>query len=78
MNRKLENRKFVTLETFSNLWTAEVVKNRLIEEGIPAHILNANVNYSFGPTVLEGYRLQVEQDQFLKALNIYKNTLQDL
>ncbi len=78
MNKGNENRKFVTLEMFSNLWTAEVVKNRLIEEGIQAHILNAHVNYSFGPTVLEGYRLQVVQDQFLKALNIYKNSLQDL
>ena len=78
MNKELENRKFVTLETFSTLWTAEVVKNRLIEEGIQAHILNENVSYSFGPTVLEGYRLQVEQTQFLKALNIYKNSLQDL
>lgn len=77
MNKERENIKFVTLETFSNLWTAEVVKNRLLEEGIRAHIMNANVNYSFGSTVLEGFRLQVEQDQFLKALNIYKNTLQD-
>lgn len=77
MNKELENRKFVTLATFNNLWTAEVVKNRLIEEGINAHIINANVNYSFGPTLLEGYRLQVEESQFLKALNIYKNSLQD-
>ena len=77
MNKELENRKFVTLEIFNNLWTAEVVKNRLIEEGINAHIINANVNYSFGPTLLEGYRLQVEDSQFLKALNIYKNSLQD-
>lgn len=75
MKKERENIKFVTLETFSNLWTAEVVKNRLIGEGIRAHIVNSNVNYSFGPTVLEGFRLQVEQDQFLKALNIYKNTL---
>lgn len=77
MKKERENIKFVTLETFSNLWTAEVVKNRLLEEGIRAHISNPLVNYSFGPTVLEGFRLQVEQDQFLKALNIYKNTLQD-
>lgn len=77
MKKERENLKFITLETFSNLWTAEVVKTRLIEEGIRAHIVNSNVNYSFGPTVLEGFRLQVEQDQFLKALNIYKNTLQD-
>ncbi len=77
MNKEIENRKFVTLETFSNLWTAEVVKNRLQEEGIEVHIIDTNVNYSFGPTILEGYRLQVEQSQLLKALNIYKNTLED-
>jgi hypothetical protein len=77
MNKEQENRKFVTLATFNNLWTAEVVKNRLIEDGINAHIINSNVNYSFGPTLLEGYRLQVEESQFLKALNIYKNSLQD-
>ena len=77
MKKEIENRKFVTLETFSTLWTAEVVKNRLIEEGINAHISNPLVSYSFGPTIVEGYRLQVEQSQFLKALNIYKNTLQD-
>lgn len=77
MNKELENRKFVTLETFDNLWTAEVVKSRLIEEGISAHILNGNLNFSFGPTMLERYRLQVDQSQFLKALNIYKNSLPD-
>ncbi|MFA7448659.1 MAG: hypothetical protein WCY77_09500 [Weeksellaceae bacterium] len=77
MNKEQENRKFVTLATFNNLWTAEVVKNRLIEDGINAHIINSNVNYSFGPTLLEGYRLQVEESQFLKALNIYKNSLLD-
>jgi len=77
MNKERENIKFVTLETFSSLWTAEVVKTRLLEEGIRAHIINAHVNFSFGPTLLEGFRLQVEQTQFLKALNIYKNTLQD-
>lgn len=77
MKKEHENLKFVTLEVFSSLWTAEVVKNRLIEEGIRAHIVNSNANYSFGPTILEGFRLQVEQDQFLKALNIYKNTLHD-
>ena len=77
MKKELENRKFVTLEKFSSPWTAEVVKNRLIEEGINAHIIDSNINYSIGPTILEGYRLQVEQGQFLKALNIYKNSLQD-
>ncbi|NLN32129.1 MAG: DUF2007 domain-containing protein [Flavobacteriaceae bacterium] len=77
MNKEIENRKFVTLETFSNLWTAEVVKNRLIEEGIHAHIIDTHVNYSFGPTVLEGFRLQVDKTQYLKALNIYKNNLHE-
>ena len=77
MNKELENRQFVTLKTFDNLWTADVVKNRLIEEGVYAHIIDLHVNYSFGPTVLEGYRLQVEKSQFLKALNIIKNTLSE-
>ena len=77
MNKERENKKFLTIETFPNLWTAEVVKNHLLEEGIEAHIIGENLNYSFGPTFLEGYRLQVEQSQFLKALNIYKNTLQE-
>lgn len=77
MKKEIENKKFVTLETFSNLWTAEVVKNRLLEEGVEAYIIDTNVNYSFGPTILEGYRLQVEESMFLKALNIYKNTLED-
>lgn len=77
MKKERETKKFKTLETFNNLWTAEVVKNRLIQEGIYAHINNTNVSYSFGPTLLEGYVLQVEESQFLKALNIYKNSLQD-
>lgn len=77
MEKERENRKFVTLDTFNNLWTAEVVRSRLQEEGINAHLIDIHVNYSFGPTVLEGYRLQVEQSQYLKALNIYKNTLQE-
>lgn len=77
MNKEQENRKFVVLETFNNYFTAEVVKNRLIEEGINAYIINPLINYSFGPTITEGFRLQVEQSQFLKALNIYKNTLED-
>ncbi|MDD3458171.1 MAG: hypothetical protein PHO74_01660 [Weeksellaceae bacterium] len=77
MNKEQENRRFVTLKVFNNYFTAEVVKNRLIEEGVHAYLINPLVNYSFGPTITEGYRLQVEQQQFLKALNIYKNTLED-
>lgn len=77
MDKKANDIKFVTLATFDNLWTAEVGKNRLLQEGFNVHIINSFVNYSFGPTLLEGYRLQVEQSQFLKALNIYKNSLSD-
>lgn len=77
MNKEQENRRFVTLETFDNYFTAEVVKSRLIEEGIHAYVISPLLSYSFGPTITEGYRLQVEQSQFLKALNIYKNTLED-
>ena len=77
MKKELENRKLVTLATFNNPWSAEIVKSRLLEEGITAFLIDNNVNYSFGPTILEGYRLQVDQNQFLKALNIYKNTLEE-
>lgn len=77
MNKEKKEIRFVTLEVFNNLWTAEIVKNKLIEEGINAHVIDLNINYSFGPTILEGFRLQVEENQYLKALNIYKNTLED-
>lgn len=77
MNKEKKEIRFVTLEVFNNLWTAEIVKNKLIEEGINAYVIDLNINYSFGPTILEGFRLQVEENQYLKALNIYKNTLED-
>lgn len=77
MKKERNDVRFVTLERFTNYWTAEVVKNMLLGEGIHAHILDSHANYSIGPTLLDGYRLQVEQSQFLKALNLYKNTLED-
>lgn len=77
MKKEIENRKLLTLATFNNPWTAEIVKAKLQEEGIIAYLIDNNVNYSFGPTILEGYRLQVDQNDFLKALNIYKNTLEE-
>lgn len=77
MEKKRKSLKYVTLATFNNLWSAEVLKNRLIEEGVYAHILDTHVNYSIGPTLIEGFRLQVEDNQLLKALNIYKNSLQE-
>lgn len=77
MEKKQEDKKLVTLTTFSNPWSAEILKSRLLQEGIEAHLIDNNVNYSFGPTILEGFRLQVDQNDYLKALNIYKNTLED-
>lgn len=77
MKKEIINRKLVTLATFNNPWTAEIVKAKLNEEGILAYLIDNHVNYSFGPTILEGYRLQVDQNDFLKALNIYKNTLEE-
>lgn len=77
MKKEIINRKLVTLATFNNPWTAEIVKAKLNEEGILAYLIDNHVNYSFGPTILEGYRLQVDQNDFLKSLNIYKNTLEE-
>lgn len=69
--------KFKTLATFDNTWSAEVVKSRLNAEGIEAFLIDSNINYSFGPTNVERYRLQVFKEDFEKALNIYKNSLED-
>jgi len=77
MNDPIESKSFVTLDVFENIWTAEIVKFRLIEEGIEAYIIDPNINYSFGPTNIEGFRLQVDHSQITKAINIYKNTLLD-
>lgn len=70
-----EDVHFETLEVFSTQFQAEVVKLKLESMGIYAHILDNNVNFSFGPTNVEGFRLQVRREDFEKALNIYKNSL---
>ena len=68
---------FVTLHTFQNPFEAQVVRGRLESEGIRAFIIDENINYTVGPMILEGIRLQVERDDFLRAKHILEKTLQE-
>lgn len=65
-------KKLVTLQSFSNPFEAEVVKGRLEADGVVAYLIHQNLNYSIGTTFLQQYKLQVEQKDLLKAINIYK------
>lgn len=67
---------FVTLYTFQNPFEAQVVKGRLESEGIKAFIIDENINYTVGPMLLEGIRLQVERDDYIQAKHILEKTLQ--
>lgn len=69
--------KFVTIHTFINPIEAEIVKAKLESEGIHSFILDQNLAYTVGPTTLQGFRLQVEQDNILKAKQILEKSLQD-
>ncbi|MBV7441824.1 DUF2007 domain-containing protein [Weeksellaceae bacterium TAE3-ERU29] len=69
--------KLVTLYTFTNSFEAQVVKGKLESEGIQAFIIDENTNYTIGPTILEGARLQVEEKDFLQAKHILEKTLQE-
>ena len=69
--------KFVTLHKFLNPVEAEIVKGKLESEGIRAFILDQNLTYTIGPVITQGFRLQVETDNFLKAKQILEKSLQN-
>ena len=69
--------KFVTLHKFINPIEAEIVKGKLESEGIRAFILDQNLTYTIGPTILGGFRLQVERDDYLQAKQILEKSLQN-
>lgn len=68
---------FVTVYTFSNSFQAEVIKGRLESEGIKAFLIDENTGYTIGPTILDGVRLQVKQEDYLQAKHIVEKTLQE-
>ena len=69
--------KLVTLYTFQNPFEIQVVKGRLEAEGIESFIMDENTNYTIGPTILEGARLQVKEEDYPKAKHILEKTLQE-
>lgn len=68
--------KFITLHTFYNPIEAEIVKSKLESEGIRSFILDQNLAYTIGPTILGGFRLQVDSDNLLKAKQILDKSLE--
>ncbi len=68
---------FVTIHTFQNPFKAEVVKGKLESEGIKAFLIDQNINYTVGPMILQGIRLQVKRDDVLRAIQILQKSLQD-
>lgn len=69
--------KFITLHVFYNPVEAEIVKARLESEGIQAFILDQNLTYTVGPTILGGFRLQVNREDLIKAKQILENSLEN-
>ena len=69
--------KFITLHTFYNPIEAEIVKAKLESEGIRSYILDQNLTYTIGPTILTGFRLQVPRESLLKAKQILDKSLEN-
>lgn len=55
----------------------EIVKARLQSHGIKAFILDQNLTYTVGPTILGGFRLQVKREDLIKAKQILENSLEN-
>lgn len=68
--------RFVTLFQFPNALEAHLLKTRLESEGIRVLLLDENITYSIGPTIIYGVRLQVPQDQVIFAKAIAEKYLE--
>ncbi|MGI9525742.1 MAG: putative signal transducing protein [Weeksellaceae bacterium] len=64
--------QFVILHKFYNPVEAEMFRARLESEGIYAAILDQNTNYTIGPTIMDGLRLQIREEDYKKASEILK------
>lgn len=67
--------QFITLYQFYNSVEAEIFRARLESENIDAFILDQNTNYTIGPTLMDGFRLQVKESDFEKAQEILQKYL---
>lgn len=69
--------RYVTLLQFPNAIQAHMVRARLESEGIRVQLLDENINYTLGPTIIHGVRLQVLQDQVIRAKSIVEKYLRE-
>lgn len=70
------SKKFIILKIFQNPVEAEIVKAKLKSEGIESYIQDENLSYTIGAT-LQGFKLLVERDSFMKAKMILENSLSE-
>lgn len=70
------SKKFIILKIFQNPVEAEIVKAKLKSEGIESYIQDQNLSYTIGAT-LQGFKLLVERDSFMKAKMILENSLSE-
>ena len=68
---------FKILARFNTVIEAEIIQLLLEAEGIESDVLDANLSYSIGSTFSQGIRLQVKEEDYDKALEIYQQS-QDL
>lgn len=65
---------FKILARFNTVIEAEIVQLLLESKGIPSYVLDSNLSYTLGPTLSEGIRLQVREQDFDNALKIYNES----
>lgn len=66
---------FKILAKFNTAIEAEIAQLLLQEYNIPSTVLDSNLAYSLGPTYSQGIRLQVREEDYERALRIYKASL---
>lgn len=70
------SKKFVVLKIFQNPVEAEIVKAKLKSRNIESFIQDQNLSYTVGAT-LQGFKLYIERDSFIKAKLILENSLSE-
>lgn len=66
---------WVTIAEYEFYWQAEIAKSKLLSEEIRTIIADTHVSYTIGPSVGNGFRLQVERENVLRAKNILNKIL---
>lgn len=65
---------FKILARFNTVIEAEIIQLLLEAEGIPSDVLDANLSYTIGSTFSQGIRLQVKEEDYDTALEIYQQS----